>query len=213
MFTQDVRFALRTMRKTPAFTLMVIMLMALGIGVNAAVFAAVNGILLRPLPYANADHLVFVRENGPEHTSRDMRVGIPDFIDWRNQTTSFSDLAAYGPVSFNVAYGGEVERAQAQVVSSNFAQVLGVRPALGRFFAAEDDRPRPLAGRVEHLDDERNLLPSVAQVAGDLELFVRRQQRPVLVRDQHCRRDPLRRRREVAVFIGQNEVEQFLPPR
>ena len=94
MFTQDVRYALRSMRKTPAFTLITIMLMALGIGANAAAFAAVNGILLRPLPYANADRLMFVRENGPEETSREMRVGIPDFIDWRAQTTSFSDLAA-----------------------------------------------------------------------------------------------------------------------
>ena len=143
---QDVRHTLRVMRKAPGFTFIVTLLMALGIGANVAVFAAVNGILLRPLPYRDASRLVFVRENGPAETSRGMRAGVPDFLDWRAGSTSVAGMAAYAPVGFNVTYNGEVERAEAQVVSHDFARVFGVQPALGRFFSPEDDRPG--AGRV-----------------------------------------------------------------
>jgi predicted permease len=138
---QDARHALRVMRKAPGFTFIVVLLMTLGIGANVAVFAAVNAILLRPLPYRNPGQLVFVRENGPAETSRAMRAGMPDFLDWRAQSTSFTGMTAIAPVGFNVTYGGEVERVQAQVVSHDFATVLGVQPALGRFFSASDDRP------------------------------------------------------------------------
>src|SRR5688572_18113800 len=138
---QDVRFALRMMRNAPAFTLVTLLLLALGIGANAAVFAAVNGVLLRPLPYREAERLVFVRENGPDEISRGMRSGIPDFHDWRAQSRSFTELAAYSTAGFNVAHDREVERVQAQVVSANFARTLGVQPALGRFFSEDENRP------------------------------------------------------------------------
>jgi putative ABC transport system permease protein len=138
---QDARHALRVMRKAPGFTFIVVLLMTLGIGANVAVFAAVHAILLRPLPYREPGQLVFVRENGPADTSRDMRAGMPDFLDWRAQSTSFAGMTGVAPVGFNVTYGGEVERVQAQVVSHDFARVLGVQPALGRFFSADDDRP------------------------------------------------------------------------
>ena len=138
---QDVRHALRVMRKAPGFTCIVVLLMTLGIGANVAVFAAVNAVLLRPLPYRDAARLVFVRENGPGETSRAMRAGIPDFLDWRAGSTSVAGMTAYAPIGFNVTFGGEVERAQAQVVSHDFARVLGVQPTLGRFFSPDDDRP------------------------------------------------------------------------
>src|SRR5829696_1751465 len=134
----DLRHSLRLIRKAPGFSGIVIALMALGIAANAAVFTAVNGILLRPLPYRNTAGLMVLRENGPAETSRGMRTGVPDFVDWRAQATAFTDMAAYAPIGFNVAVDGEVERSQAQVVSHNFARVLGVQPALGRFFAPED---------------------------------------------------------------------------
>ena len=138
---QDARHALRVMRKAPGFTFIVILLMTVGLGANVAVFAAVNAILLRPLPYRDPSQLVFVRENGPAETSRAMRAGIPDFHDWRAQSTSFSGMTAYASVGFNVTYDGDVERAQAQVVSHDFARVLGVQPALGMFFSSDDDQP------------------------------------------------------------------------
>src|SRR6185436_12385102 len=103
---QDARYALRMMRKAPVFSIITVMLVALGIGANATVFAAVNAVLLRPLPYQEPGRLVFVRENGPAETSRGMRVGIPDFGDWRAQSSSFTDLAAYAPISFNLAHAG-----------------------------------------------------------------------------------------------------------
>ena len=138
---QDVRFAFRMMRRAPAFTAVALMLLALGIGANAAVFAAVNAVLLRSLPYQDAERLVFVRENGPSEISRGMRAGIPDYHDWRTGSQSFSDLAAYASTGFNVVRGDGAERVQAQVVSSNFARTLGVQPALGRFFTDEESRP------------------------------------------------------------------------
>ena len=138
---QDLRHSLRIIRKAPGFSGIVVALMALGIGTNAAVFAAVNGILLRPLPYRDPAALMFIRENGQAETPRAMRAGVPDFLDWRAQSTGFSGMAAFAPISFNVAVEGEVERSHAQVVSHDFARVLGVQPALGRFFSADDDRP------------------------------------------------------------------------
>ncbi|HUQ80379.1 MAG TPA: ABC transporter permease [Gemmatimonadaceae bacterium] len=139
--SQDLRYALRAARRAPAFTATVVGLVALGIGANTTVFTAVNGILLRPLPYREPGRLVVVRENGSVETSRNMRVGVPDFIDWRDQSTSFSDVAAYAPTSFNVGVEGRTERARAQIVSHNLAQMLGVRLALGVFFSPEHDRP------------------------------------------------------------------------
>ena len=163
---QDARYALRMMRKAPVFSVTTVMLVALGIGANATVFAAVNAVLLRPLPYQEPGRLVFVRENGPAETSRGMRVGIPDFGDWRAQSSSFTDLAAYAPISFNLAHAGSAERVEAQVVSANFARVLGVAPQLGRFFAEEDDRPG--SGHVVVVSDRlwRRVLGARADVLG-----------------------------------------------
>lgn len=138
---QDVRFALRMMRRAPGFTAIALLLLAVGIGANAAVFAAVNAVLLRSLPYHDAERLVFVRENGPSEISRGMRAGIPDYHDWRTGSQSFSDLAAYASTGFNVVRGDGAERVQAQVASSNLARTLGVQPALGRFFTDDESRP------------------------------------------------------------------------
>ena len=138
---QDLRYGLRAMRKAPGFAAIVVALMALGIGANAAVFAAVNGILLRPLPYRDAAGLVFVRENGQAETSRAMRAGVPISSTGGRRASPSAAWRPSRPISFNVAVEGEVERSQAQIVSHDFARVLGVQPALGRFFAPEDDRP------------------------------------------------------------------------
>ena len=138
---QDVRFTVRMMRRAPGFTLVALVLLAVGIGANTAVFTAVNAVLLRSLPYRDAEQLVFVRENGPSEISRGMRAGIPDYHDWRAQSRSFTDLAAYAATGFNVGTDRNVERVQAQIVSANFARTLGVQPVLGRFFSDDENRP------------------------------------------------------------------------
>jgi putative ABC transport system permease protein len=137
---QDTRYALRSLRKYPGFTFVAVLTLALGIGANTAIFSVINAVLLRPLPYDNADNLVVLRE-----TVSDRSIGgasYPNFVDWRNQNTVFENVAAVRQrESFNLTGAGESERLQGRLVSANFLSTLGVKPILGRDFVADDDRP------------------------------------------------------------------------
>lgn len=137
---QDARYALRSLRKHPSFTAVAIFTLALGIGANTAIFSVINTVLLRPLPYENADRLVVILE-----TVADSSIGgvsYPNFVDWRNQNTVFANVAAVRQrESFNLSGVGESERLQGQLISANFLSTLGVKPIRGRDLVAEDDRP------------------------------------------------------------------------
>ena len=136
---QDARYALRSLRKHPGFTVIAILTLALGIGANTAIFSVINAVLLRPLPYENADQLVVLVETISE---RPIGVSYPDFVDWRTQNTVFENVVAVRQrESFNLTGAGESERLQGKLVSANLLSTLGVKPILGRDFAAEDDRP------------------------------------------------------------------------
>jgi putative ABC transport system permease protein len=136
---QDARYALRSLRKHPAFTVIAIFTLALGIGANTAIFSVINAVLLRPLPYRDADSLVTLTETVD---GRSIGVSYPNVVDWRNQNTVFENLAAVRHrESFNLTGNGESERLQGRLVSANFLATLGVKPILGRDFASEDDRP------------------------------------------------------------------------
>ena len=137
---QDARYALRSLRKHPGFTTVAILTLALGIGANTAIFSVINTVLLRPLPYENADRLVVLGETVAERPIGG--VSYPNFVDWRNQNTVFANLAAVRQrESFNLTGSGESERLQGRLVSANFLSTLGVNPILGRDLVAEDDRP------------------------------------------------------------------------
>lgn len=136
---QDCRYALRSLRKYPGFTFVSILTLALGIGANTAIFSVINAVLLRPLPYENADRLVVVEETVADSSLGS--VSYPNFVDWRNQNTVFANLAAVRQrESFNLTGAGESERLQGRLVSANFLSTLGVKPYRGRDFIAEDDR-------------------------------------------------------------------------
>ena len=137
---QDARYAFRSLRKHPGFTTVAIMTLALGIGANTAIFSVINAVLLRPLPYENADRLVVVGETVADNPIGG--VSYPNFVDWRNQNTVFASLAAVRQrESFNLTGAGESERLQGRLVSANFLSTLGVKPIVGRDLVAEDDRP------------------------------------------------------------------------
>ncbi len=131
-----MRYALRMMRKSPGFTAIAILTLALGIGANTAIFTIANSLLLRPLPYQDPDRLVRIA------TERDQAgyLSHPYFTELRDHNRSFSGVAAYGQESFNLTGRGEAEQIGAERVTWNLFDVLGVRPIAGRSFRSEEDQ-------------------------------------------------------------------------
>jgi predicted permease len=135
---QDLRYGARTLRKSPGFAAVAILTLALGIGVNTALFSVVNGVLLNPLPYPRPHQLVELwwdRTPG-QHSS----VTYPNFLDWQKESTVFSAVGAYLQDNMIVTGAGEPERVDGVKISANFFDLLGVKPLLGRSFLAEEDQ-------------------------------------------------------------------------
>ena len=140
-FLQDIRFALRMLLKHKGFTAVAIIALGLGIGANTAIFSLVNGVLLRPLPYPDADQIVYFEGKNPQQGIRDSNISVPDFQDWTTQSSAFSRTAFYWTASAALAEpGGEPERVPRVGVTTGFFDVFGVQPMLGRTFLAEEDR-------------------------------------------------------------------------
>lgn len=137
---QDVRYALRMMRKNPAFSLVVIATLALGIGANAAMFALTDRVLLEKLPVSNPDQLEVLFTQAPFEKEPISSFSYPVYQDLRDRNQVLSGLIARGGVSLNVSYGDQTERASGELVSGNYFEVLGVRPWAGRLLTQEDDR-------------------------------------------------------------------------
>jgi len=136
-FAQDVRHALRQMRRSPGFTAVAVLTLALGIGANTAIFTVVNAVLLRPLAFPEPDRIVRVLEFNRRHGGS-VFVSPVNFEQWRKQSRSFTHIAALWPKSFVLA-GDRPERLLGGTVSPGFFEVLGIRPALGRTFAADEE--------------------------------------------------------------------------
>ncbi|HWC66224.1 MAG TPA: ABC transporter permease, partial [Thermoanaerobaculia bacterium] len=130
----DLRYAWRGLRRSPGFAAVAVVTLALGIGVNTAVLGVVNGVLLRPFPFPRADRLVFVREDMPEKGMFGMTASPPNYLDWRAQSRSFADMAAYARSADPLTGSGEPEEASYASTTGTFFSVLGVRPELGRFY-------------------------------------------------------------------------------
>src|SRR5262249_45793249 len=132
---QDIRFGIRMLRQSRAFTFIAISSLALGIGANAAIFSLISALLLRPLPYHEPQRLVWVGISKYGLTPH------PYFLDWQGRSRSFQNIAAYTGASFTLSGAGEAEQLDGGKVSASFFPTLGAQPALGRNFFTEEDRP------------------------------------------------------------------------
>ena len=135
---KDLRFAVRGLLKRPAFTAIAVITLGLGIGASTAIFSVVNSVMLRPLPYPNADRIVAIRELNPE--GKRIQTTGPNFIDWRAQSTVFEHLAAIKRTSINLTLADRAERVNFAQTSADFFDVFGVGPQLGRLFVAGDEQ-------------------------------------------------------------------------
>ena len=136
---QDVRYAVRTLRRAPGFTAAVLVTLALGIGVNTAIFSMVNGVLLRRLPYAHGDRLITLEHPVRSLAINDIGFSPTEAADFRASLSSLDGLAEYHSMSFDLLGHGEPRRVQTGVVSADFFDLLGVRPLLGRAFIRGED--------------------------------------------------------------------------
>ncbi|HKD92788.1 MAG TPA: ABC transporter permease, partial [Terriglobales bacterium] len=134
---QDVRYALRMLRKAPGFTAVAVLTLALGIGANTAVFSVVYSALLESLPYRDASRLMVLNETTPKVGV--VTVSYPNFLDWRAQSHTFSQMAALHNVGFNLSGVTEPEAISGLAATSNFLAMMGVRPVIGRDFEASED--------------------------------------------------------------------------
>jgi putative ABC transport system permease protein len=138
---QDLAYAVRVLRKNPGFSVVAIVTLALGIGATTAIFSVVNGVMLRPLPFANADRLVRIWESDLPRGRPEFAVSQPTFLDFRAQNHSFERMAATTGVTMTLATSDGVEPVTARAVSLDFLPALGAAPAMGRNFLADEDRP------------------------------------------------------------------------
>ena len=136
---QDARFALRMLRRSPGFTAVAVLTLALGIGANTAIFSVVHGVLLAPLPYREPDRLVTLWLNNLK-LKAPTYLAYADFVDWKRSATSFEELAAYSHRSFDLSSPGTPEHLEGKEVSEGFFRTLGVEPVLGREFSGAEDR-------------------------------------------------------------------------
>ncbi|HEU5133406.1 MAG TPA: ABC transporter permease, partial [Pyrinomonadaceae bacterium] len=139
---RDVSYSLRVLLKNYAFTIVVVLTLALGIGANTAIFSFANGILLRPLPYPQSDRLAVLDETALKRGVESMAVSYPNFLDWREQNKSFEDIAVYFSTSrFALSGAGEPIEVRGSFISHGLFEILRVSPQLGRTFTANEDRP------------------------------------------------------------------------
>src|SRR3954468_20673987 len=134
---QDVRYGLRVLAKSPGFTLVAVVTLALGIGANTAIFSVVNAVLLRPLDYREPGRVVALWENVPAKGGR-WRVAPANFFDWKKQNQVFEEVAAFSASTLNLTDTGEPAQLSGSRVSEGYFGALGVEPALGRAFLPEE---------------------------------------------------------------------------
>lgn len=138
-FWQDVRYGLRMLAKSPGFTAIAIITMALGIGVNTALFSVVNAVILNPLPFYSPNELVSVYWKTPQFN--EASITYPNFLDWRKMNSTLVGIAAYRTSDYSLTGSGEPMHLNGMMVSAEFFPLLGVKPVLGRTFISDEDIP------------------------------------------------------------------------
>jgi predicted permease len=139
--SRDVRYAYRSLVRTPGFTLIALATFAIGIGVNTAVFSVFNGVLLKPLGYPDADRITMVWNDNRRQAIKEDITSYPNYRDWAEQSQSYAHLAAYTSSSFNLTGADEPERLRGAQVTANFFDVMGLSPLMGRVFTREHETP------------------------------------------------------------------------
>lgn len=138
-FLVDLRYGARTLWKNPGFALLAVLTLGLGIGANTAIFSVIDGVLLKPLPYENGERLVLIQQSATQTGQQSIGVSIKELFEYRAQLSSVDELVEFHQMSFDLLRRGEPDRVATGVVSPNFFDVLGIRPALGRTFIPTDD--------------------------------------------------------------------------
>ncbi|HLJ29768.1 MAG TPA: ABC transporter permease [Candidatus Angelobacter sp.] len=153
---QDLRYALRMMRKNPGFMAVAVLTLALGIGANTAIFSVVEGVVLAPLPYSDPERLVFVFENNLK-LKHIIFTSYPDFLDWQRNARSFQQMAAFDFTSVDLTSPGTAEHLDSKEISAGFFSTLGVKLTLGHEFSPDENKPggSPLAVISDHLWRDR----------------------------------------------------------
>jgi putative ABC transport system permease protein len=137
--TRDVRYALRTLRRTPAFTILAVLILALGIGANTAIFSLVSAVLLKPLPFVEPDRLVTLWTDASANGGPSSFEASPaNFVDWKERNRSFEDVAGFANTSYNLTGEGEPQRLAAARTTPNLFSILGLQPLAGRTFGPDE---------------------------------------------------------------------------
>ncbi|MFI5006631.1 MAG: ADOP family duplicated permease [Solirubrobacterales bacterium] len=136
---QDTRYGLRSLRRNPGFSLVVVVTLGLGIGANTAVFSVVRGVLLRPLPYTRGEEVVALHQSAPRAGVEDTGFSVKEVADYREMSRTLDDVVEYHSMSFTLLGGAEPQRVRTGVVSARFFDLLGVKPLLGRTFRDGED--------------------------------------------------------------------------
>lgn len=178
---QDLRYGWRTLRKSPVFTAVAMLTLALGIGANSAIFTLINAVLLRPLPFPEPERLVLVWEDTSMFGLKDSPVSIGNYVEWRAQNHVFQQMGALEQRTFRLTGTGEAQQIQGSIVTASLFQALAVQPALGRLFREDEDQPgtaktvilsdglwrrefggdRAAVGRTAEINDEKYLIVGV----------------------------------------------------
>ncbi|HXD34170.1 MAG TPA: ABC transporter permease [Pyrinomonadaceae bacterium] len=137
---QDLRYGIRGLAKQPGFAAITLITLALGIGANTAIFSLVNAVLFKPLPFPEADRLVMVWEQMPASDFKPSDAAPASYVDWKTQNTVFDDMAMLSFRPLNLTGDGEPEKITSYEVTANFFPLLGIKPALGRNFTADEDK-------------------------------------------------------------------------
>src|SRR5688572_4098343 len=139
--SRDIKHALRMILRAPGFSLIAILTFAVGIGVNTAVFNVVNGVLLRPLPYPDPDRITMLWMDNRRQGIKEDITSYPNYLDWRTQSASYEQMAAFTPSAYSVTGTGDPERLLGAAVTASFFDVMQMPPTLGRVFNERNEAP------------------------------------------------------------------------
>ncbi len=163
---QDLRYGARMLWKSPGFTLIAVITLALGIGANTAIFSVIDALMVRPLPFREPDKLFQVWESNVKLGYNETDASYPNFADWRDQNQVFEQIAIYSGGTYNLAGAAEPERIEGAIVAPAFFPLLGVKPTLGRVLAPEEDHPNKVFSVVMSERLWRRRFNSDSQIIG-----------------------------------------------